>query len=123
VIAWILTLLSWIKNLGWVKKVISLFPSVRQYWTYIVIGLLIIWVGVLKFENLRSENKYLHCQNEINQIVELNKKVKAIQDEKAKSAESLITITKQSAEADKARVQEELKNDKNAPIDKLRRYL
>jgi ABC-type amino acid transport substrate-binding protein len=114
----VLSAFGWFCKLSWVSKVISWFPSIKQYWYFIVIGGLVIWVGVLKFENLRSENKYLKCQTIISDFQSEQNKTKAVQDTKKEAVAVQNNLTKENAalkkELAKVKIREVDNNDKDA---------
>jgi hypothetical protein len=113
-ITWILSIWSWISKLSLVVKVVSFIPIIKQYWTFIVIGVLIIWITVLKFQNLGLENKYLKYQNEITAILAEHNKSIAIAKEKESAAAKVIIYNNKANNVEKKLIHEELKNADNS---------
>ena len=62
-IAWILGLWSWFSKLGWVTKILGFFPVIKQYWQYIVIGILVVFIGILYILLLSVKGTLLECKN------------------------------------------------------------
>ncbi|MDR1461441.1 MAG: hypothetical protein LBI78_07340 [Campylobacteraceae bacterium] len=89
-IAWFLTIWSWFSKLSWVAKVVSFFPTIKQYWTFIVIGILVIYISILHFMLLQEENKYLTCRNSIENIEAKLNEAKIIADTKKEYVEKII---------------------------------
>jgi hypothetical protein len=120
-IAWFLSLLSWFSKLSWVAKIISFVPIIKQYWHFIIIGILIVYVGILKFEIIRAENEYLKLKNEMSVIVTELKEAKNTLEIKQNSA---VQTIKENTKAAKEKIEtvKRVKNENISAIDTLRSH-
>jgi hypothetical protein len=116
----VLSLWAWFSKLGCVVKVVSWFPAVRQYWAFILIGVLVVWVGVLKYENLSAQNRYLKCQNALTTSSAAQNETKVAMDTKREAA---AVIVQKNREILKQELKSVKKEESESDIDFLRRYL
>jgi cytochrome c biogenesis protein CcdA len=121
-IAWFLMIWSWFTKLSWIAKIISFFPTVKQYWKLIVIGLLVVYIGILHFLLVLEENKYLKCKNEYSTILQAINSGQKEAETNAKSASELIKKNNEINKVVKAKIEVETKNETDA-IAIMRRYL
>ncbi|MDR2099269.1 MAG: hypothetical protein LBP40_00385 [Campylobacteraceae bacterium] len=121
-IAWILSLWTWFSKLSWVAKIVSFIPLIKQYWQFIVIVGLVVYIGILKIENIVVENKYLKCENTRTELLQSVKNAQKEAEKRALNALTLIEKNSQNNEKTKAKIEEDTKNESN-PMLILRRYL
>jgi hypothetical protein len=108
----------------------DIVPIIKQLWYFIVIGLLILYAGVLKYELLQEENKYLLLEKKLSDIyLQLQIAKSELTSAQAK-ADYIISENKKRYEADmknlKASIKKDMSNATNkcdAAIDILRRNL
>jgi hypothetical protein len=121
-IAWILSLWSWVSKFSWGAKVVSFVPIIKQYRTFIIIGILVIYMGILKFENIKAENRYLKCENEHSTFLQDVQAAQKAAETAAVAAEQIIEKNNEINKIVKKQIKAETKNESDA-ITIMRRYL
>jgi hypothetical protein len=114
-IAWFLSLLGWFSKLSWVVKIVSFMPTIKQYWHFVAIGILIVYIGILKFEIIRAENEYLRLKNEMSVIIVELREAKNSLEIKQNSAVQMIKENTKTAK-EKIKIIKKAKNENISAI-------
>ncbi|MDR0666283.1 MAG: hypothetical protein LBF71_02615, partial [Campylobacteraceae bacterium] len=104
-IAWFLTVWAWFSKLSWVAKVVSFLPAVKQFWHFIVIGILVVYIGILHFLLLLEENRYLKCKESYSGVLQSIESAQKEAKTNAKSAAELIEKNSEKNEVVKAKIE------------------